>query len=101
MYNRLMKSLQGKVALITGASSGLGRATAIRLAGLGVQVALAARTRETLEETASTIRAFGVPALVLPTDVTLSEECRHAVAETVGRFGKLDILLCSAGLSMR
>jgi NAD(P)-dependent dehydrogenase (short-subunit alcohol dehydrogenase family) len=101
MYNRLMKSLAGKVALITGASSGLGQATALRLAGHGVHVALAARAQERLEQTATAIRSAGVPALVLPTDVTDAEACRHAVAATVERFGRLDILLCSAGLSMR
>jgi NAD(P)-dependent dehydrogenase (short-subunit alcohol dehydrogenase family) len=96
-----MTSLQGKVALVTGASSGLGRATALRLARQGVQVALAARTRTALEETAAEIRGLGTPALVLPTDVTVADQCRHAVEETVHRLGKLDIVLCSAGLSMR
>ena len=101
MYNRWMKSLQGKVALITGASSGLGRATALRLARAGVHVALAARRREALEDCAQEIRAQGVSALVVPTDVTEPEQCRSAVEDTVRQLGRLDILLCSAGLSMR
>ncbi len=96
-----MKSLAGKVILITGASSGLGQATALRLAGLGANVALAARTRSALEETARSARSLGAQALVVPTDVTVPAECQHAVEETVSRLGKLDILLCSAGLSMR
>jgi dehydrogenase/reductase SDR family protein 7B len=96
-----MTSLHGKVALVTGASSGLGRATALRLAREGVHVALAARTRSALEEIADEIRALGKPALVVPTDVTRAEECGQAVAQTVQGLGKLDILLCSAGLSMR
>ncbi len=96
-----MKSLHGKVALITGASSGLGEVTALRLAKMGVHVALAARTQGKLEEIAREIRGLGVQALVLPTDVTQSEACRQAVEETVRHFGKLDLLLCSAGLSMR
>jgi NAD(P)-dependent dehydrogenase (short-subunit alcohol dehydrogenase family) len=93
--------ITGKVALITGASSGLGQAMALRLAGYGVHVALAARTRDKLEATAQSIRGGTGEALVLPTDVTDPEACRHAVAATVERFGRLDILLCSAGLSMR
>lgn len=96
-----MTSLKGKVALITGASSGLGRATAIRLAGLGVQVALAARNQQALDEVAVTIRSLGVTAQVIPTDVTETDQCRRAVDTTIAQFGKLDILLCSAGLSMR
>jgi dehydrogenase/reductase SDR family member 7B len=96
-----MTSLKGKVALITGASSGIGRATALRLAGLGVRVALAARTRATLDEAAREIRNLSASALVLTTDVTDAGHCRHAVEETVSQFGQLDILLCSAGLSMR
>jgi len=96
-----MTSLHGKVALVTGASSGLGRATALRLAREGAHVALAARTQPALEEIAGEIRALGKGALVVPTDVTRAEECRQAVAQTVEGLGKLDILLCSAGLSMR
>ena len=83
--------------MITGASSGLGRATALRLASQGVQVALAARTQDKLEEIAGEIRDLGGQALVLPTDVTQAEECRRAVEETVRHFGKLDILLCLSG----
>ena len=96
-----MRILRGQVALITGASSGLGRATALRLARAGVHVAVAARGREALEDCAREIQALGAPALVVPTDVTDAEQCRNAVEETVKEFGKLDILLCSAGLSMR
>jgi NAD(P)-dependent dehydrogenase (short-subunit alcohol dehydrogenase family) len=101
LYNRWMKNLNGKVALVTGGSSGLGRGTALRLAGMGVKVALAARSHQRLDQCAADIRAQGGTALVLPTDVSVAEECRRAVDETVNTFGRLDILLCSAGLSMR
>ncbi len=93
--------MQGKVALITGASSGIGRAVAVRLAGLGVRIALAARTEATLREVADEIQHDGGHALIVPTDVTEAEACRRAVERTVEQFGQLDILLCSAGVSMR
>lgn len=96
-----MQSFRGKSVLITGASSGIGCATALRLASLGADVGLAARTRPALEELAGQIQAGGTRALVLPTDVTDAEQCRRAVEETMAHFGKLDILLCSAGLSLR
>jgi NAD(P)-dependent dehydrogenase (short-subunit alcohol dehydrogenase family) len=96
-----MKSLHGKRVLITGASSGIGRASAERLASLGADVALASRNRESLEEVAQIAQRQGVRALVLPTDVTDSEQCRLAVESTVEQLGGLDVLLCSAGLSLR
>src|SRR5262245_57661999 len=96
-----MHALAGKVALITGASSGIGRATALRLARLGARVALAARTAAALDEVAAQARAQKAEALAIATDVTDPEQCRRAVAATVERFGRLDLLVCSAGVSMR
>jgi NAD(P)-dependent dehydrogenase (short-subunit alcohol dehydrogenase family) len=96
-----MHPLNDKVALITGASSGIGRAAALRLAGHGVHVALAARTASSLDSLAEEINQAGGAALPLTTDVTDAEQCRRAVAATVERFGRLDVLLCSAGVSMR
>src|SRR6516225_9533546 len=96
-----MHPLRGKVALITGGSSGIGRATALRLAGYGAAVAVAARNADALNEVARTSQELGAEALALPTDVGDADQCRKAVADTVARFGHLDILLCSAGVSMR
>src|SRR5262245_6493297 len=96
-----MHSLQSKVVLITGGSSGIGRATALRLAGHGAKVAVAARSAEGLAEVVQGITERGAEGLAIPTDVTEAEQCRRAVEETVSRFGGLDVLLCSAGLSMR
>jgi NAD(P)-dependent dehydrogenase (short-subunit alcohol dehydrogenase family) len=96
-----MHPLHGKVALITGGSSGIGRATALRLASFGMQVALAARTAEALDEVARQIKGLGAAALAVPTDVTDVEQCRRAVETTIAQFGQLDVLLCSAGVSMR
>jgi NAD(P)-dependent dehydrogenase (short-subunit alcohol dehydrogenase family) len=96
-----MHPLHDKVVLITGGSSGIGRATALRLAGHGSKVVVAARNLKALEEVAQAAQRLGAEALAVPTDVTEAEQCRRVVAETVARFGRLDILICSAGLSMR
>ncbi len=96
-----MHPLHDKVALITGGSSGIGRATALRLAGFGSRVVVAARNQAALEEVAREAEKFGIRALAVTTDVTQSDDCRRAVEATVSQFGRLDILLCSAGLSMR
>lgn len=96
-----MRAFRDKVVLVTGGSSGIGRATALRLAGYGARVAVAARNEKALQEVAGEASSRGAEALALPTDVTDSGQCRRAVEATVERFGRLDILLCSAGLSMR
>src|SRR6516225_6169169 len=96
-----MHPLQGKVVLITGGSSGIGRATALRLAGHGARVVVAARTTAALEQVVREAAERGAEALAVPTDVTEREQCRRAVAAAVERFGRLDVLVCSAGVSMR
>lgn len=96
-----MHPLSGKVVLITGGSSGIGQATARRCARLGARVAVAARSVGALEKTAQDIVAGGSEALAVPTDVTDRAQCERAVRATVERFGQLDVLICSAGVSMR
>lgn len=96
-----MNVFQGKVALITGGSSGIGLETARKLAGLGCRVVLAARTASQLDQAVAQIRSDSADAVAIVTDVTNADSCRDAVAKTISTFGKLDILLCSAGLSMR
>ncbi|MHB1426579.1 MAG: SDR family oxidoreductase [Gemmataceae bacterium] len=96
-----MHLLHGKVALITGGSSGIGRGTALRLASFGARVAVASRTVEALKEVVREAEALGVEAMAVPTDVTDIEQCRGAVEATVKHFGRLDVLVCSAGVSMR
>jgi NAD(P)-dependent dehydrogenase (short-subunit alcohol dehydrogenase family) len=96
-----MNSLKDKVVLITGGSSGIGRATALRLAEQGARIVVAARNQEALEEVVRQAQAKGAQAMAAPTDVTRSEDCQQAVEKTVAHFGRLDILLCSAGVSMR
>jgi NAD(P)-dependent dehydrogenase (short-subunit alcohol dehydrogenase family) len=96
-----MHPLRDKVVLVTGASSGIGRAAALRMAGHGARIAVAARRAEALAETAREAERSGASALALPTDVADPEQCRRAVEATAGRFGRLDVLLCCAGVSMR
>src|SRR4051812_7033297 len=97
----MQSSLRDKIVLITGGSSGIGKATALQLANLGARVSLASRNAAALDEVAAQVRAAGAQALTVPTDVTDAEQCRQAVATTVERFGGLDVVLNSAGLSMR
>jgi len=92
--------LAGTVALMTGASSGIGEATAVALAGQGAAVALAARRRDRLEGLAGRIEAAGGAALVLEADVTKQEEAVAAVERTVADLGRLDTVINNAGVML-
>lgn len=94
-----MFDLAGKTALVTGASSGIGKATAIALAHQGAKVAAAARRLERLEELASTLKAQGQEALAIKMDVTNKQEIIAGVGKTVENFGRLDILVNNAGIA--
>ena len=87
--------LKGKIALITGAGSGIGRACAVAFAREGARVALVGRRPKPLEETA---REIGKPALVVPGDVRKKQDIARMVAQTVKRFGGLHILVNDAGV---
>src|SRR5581483_8949260 len=89
--------LEGTVALVTGASSGIGEATALKLAELGASVALAARRRDRLEELAGKI---GDRALVIEADVSSAKQARDAVQRTVSELGRLDTLVNNAGVML-
>ncbi len=90
--------LDGRVALVTGATSGIGRATAQRLASEGARVALVGRDAETLAEVARQVGDAGGEALEVRADVTLDGEARRTVEETIERFGGLDVLVNAAGI---
>jgi NAD(P)-dependent dehydrogenase (short-subunit alcohol dehydrogenase family) len=92
-------NLEGKVALITGAGSGLGRQFAQTLAGAGATVALAARRREKLEETAELVQRGGGTAICLELDVTDSLSVTNCVRETISETGVPDILVNNAGIA--
>jgi NADP-dependent 3-hydroxy acid dehydrogenase YdfG len=97
---RVRSVLQGTVALVTGASSGIGAATASALAAQGASVAVAARRRDRLEAVAGAIRDQGGTALVLECDVTDKEEATGAVERTVSELGRLDTLINNAGVML-
>jgi NAD(P)-dependent dehydrogenase (short-subunit alcohol dehydrogenase family) len=90
-------SLDGKVAIITGASSGIGRASALAFAREGATTVLASRSAEKLERVAAEIRGFNPQVLVVPTDVSVPEQVQHLVDRTVEEFGRIDILFNNAG----
>lgn len=94
-----MFDLTNKVALVTGASSGIGKAVSIALARQGAKVALAARRVERLEELSIMLEGEGKEALPLKIDVTKKDEIVAGVAKTVETFGRLDILVNNAGVA--
>ena len=93
--------LDGRVALVTGGSRGLGLGMALALAHAGADVALAARTVEQLEQAAELVRAVGQKALVVPTDVSRVVAVRRMVRQAADHFGRLDILVNGAGINIR
>lgn len=91
--------LNGKVATVTGASRGLGRAMALALAEAGADVAVAARSKADLEETAHQIEALGRKALAVTTDVTVFPQVEALVARTISALGRLDIIVNNSGVA--
>ena len=92
--------LSGAVALVTGASSGIGEATARHLAGLGAHVSLAARRTDRLEELAGSLGTGGVRTHLVTADLSRREDAERAVQSTVGELGRLDILINNAGVML-
>jgi NADP-dependent 3-hydroxy acid dehydrogenase YdfG len=96
----MASTLEGTVALVTGASSGIGAATARQLAATGAAVALAARRKDRLETLAHEIGEAGGTALVIECDVTKQDEAASAVERTVSELGRLDTLVNNAGVML-
>ena len=91
--------LEGRVALVTGGTQGIGRATAIRLAQEGAAVVIAARGREGLDAVAAQIGAAGGKVAAVQADVAKAADCERLVGEVIKAFGCLDILVNNAGTS--
>lgn len=94
-----MSGIEGKVVAITGASSGIGEATALLLAAQGAAVVLGARRIERLDELADSIRERGGRAITCRTDVTRRQDLEGLVGRAVKEFGRLDVLVSNAGIS--
>jgi len=95
------ETLLDKVAIVTGASSGIGRATSLALAGEGARVALGSRNVPALREVAEAIAELGREALVVPTDVTQQAQVERLVEATLARWHRVDILVANAGAYIR
>ncbi|WP_139805987.1 SDR family NAD(P)-dependent oxidoreductase, partial [Mycobacterium avium] len=90
-------ALTDRVAVITGAGTGIGRASALVLAEHGADIVLAGRRPDPLQATAKEVEALGRRSLIVPTDVTETQQCQHLVDATLAEFGRLDILVNNAG----
>ncbi len=94
-------SLEGRVAMVTGAASGIGHAIALRLANLGAVVAVLDKNAEGAAATVAEIAKFGGKAVASPCDVTSREDCARAAEQTVQSLGRIDILCNNAGITIR
>tara|TARA_B110000971_G_scaffold7504_1_gene7285 strand:+ start:1410 stop:2213 length:804 start_codon:yes stop_codon:yes gene_type:complete len=93
--------MKNKLVIVTGASSGIGKATAIKFAQKGANIVLAARSEEKLVRISKEILKYGVEVLVVPTDVSIEMECKMLMEKAIQKFGKIDVLVNNAGISMR
>lgn len=96
-----MRSIDGEVAWVTGAGSGIGQAAAVALAGAGVELVLSGRRAEALEETAGMVRAAGGKASVQPADMSRSADVDRVAAAIARDHGRCDMLINSAGLNVK
>ena len=93
--------MKDKIVIITGASSGIGKALAYEFGRKGSHVVLAARNISGLKLIADDLNKLGIQALAIKTDVTIENDCRNLIETTVAKFGRIDILINNAGISMR
>ena len=96
-----MQNLSQKVVIITGASSGIGEALAFEAASRGASLMLAARNIKKLEALAHILEKDSVRVKICQTDVAVMSDCEHLINETIQAYGKIDVLINNAGISMR
>lgn len=101
MHVKELFDLTGKVAIVTGGSRGLGREIAFGLGEAGARVVITARRQQWLDPTLEELTNAGIDALALACDVTNPEHAKHVVAQTVERFGRVDILINNAGITWK
>jgi short-subunit dehydrogenase len=102
LYRKSEKmKLKDKVVIITGASSGIGRALAFEFAKEGAVISAAARSRDKLSRLKEEIEKSGNRIIVVPTDVSKEADCKNLIDKTVAEYGRIDILVNNAGISMR
>lgn len=94
-------SLENKVAVITGASSGIGRACAFEFSNNGAFVVIAARNTEKLHQVAKKLKDLNRDCLAVTTDVSKEEDCKNLIDKTIEKYGRVDVMLNNAGISMR
>ena len=93
--------MKNKIVIVTGASSGIGKATALRFAQKGAHLVLAARSVAKLNILSEQLTPFGVEVLIVPTDVSIEADCKNLMDKALEKFGRIDVLVNNAGISMR
>lgn len=93
--------MKNKVVIVTGASSGIGKALAVEAAGRGAKVVLAARNEAKLAQLMASLPGGEAQHLLVKTDVSIETECQHLIEETIKKYGRIDVLINNAGISMR
>lgn len=97
----MRNNIKGKVVIITGASSGIGKSCAFNFAQRGAKIVLVSRNREKLAKVESALKKMGVSTFARPTDISRYEDVKKMVKETLNHFGKIDILINNAGVVSR
>lgn len=98
---KALNKLSGKVVVITGASSGIGKALTYEFSKYNTKLVIGARNIDELNAIASELSSFGVEVLPVKTDVTCEGDCKNLVEQAISKFGQIDILINNAGVSMR